>query len=194
VVGFLILTIGVRLALKAVRELIDTGLSEQELARLGATIRSTPGVVGLHEVRTRRMADRVLCDAHVQVAPHITVSEGHQISDAVFSRVRAAHADVKDVLVHIDPENDAALQSVPIGKLPDRTEIVRSVCELLGDDGVEPVRVQIHYLGGRIEAEVILPASALPTLDINLQRERIRSALETHTQFRAIRFFVETAP
>ena len=66
-VGFLILHMGVRLAWKAVRELIDTGLPEEELKRLRKTIESTPGVIGLHEMRTRRMADRVLCDAHVQV-------------------------------------------------------------------------------------------------------------------------------
>ncbi|HAF54427.1 MAG TPA: cation-efflux pump, partial [Thauera sp.] len=42
VVGFLILHMGVRLAWKAVRELIDTGLPEEELKRLRKTIESTP--------------------------------------------------------------------------------------------------------------------------------------------------------
>ncbi|MBS0542191.1 MAG: cation transporter, partial [Proteobacteria bacterium] len=91
IVGFLILHMGFRFALKAVRELIDTGLPEEELARLRRTILDTPGVVSLHDMRTRRMAHRVLCDAHVQVEPRLTVSEGHRVSDSVYARVRAAH-------------------------------------------------------------------------------------------------------
>ena len=90
VVGFLILHMGVKLAWKSVGELIDTGLPEEELQRLRQTIETTPGVIGLHDMRTRRMADRVLCDAHVQVDPRLTVSEGHRVSDAVYLRVRSA--------------------------------------------------------------------------------------------------------
>ncbi|MDR1853386.1 MAG: cation diffusion facilitator family transporter, partial [Azoarcus sp.] len=56
VVGFLILRMGLRLAWGAVSELIDTGLSPEELEKMRQTIAATPGVAGLHELRTRRMA------------------------------------------------------------------------------------------------------------------------------------------
>ncbi len=193
VVGFLILHMGIRLALKSVRELIDTGLPEEELERLRTTIRETPGVIGLHEMRTRRMADRVLCDAHVQVDPRLTVSEGHRVSDAVYLRVRAAHPEVRDVLVHIDPEDDGELQAVPPGPLPERDEILARMRGLLGPAFAEPRRVQIHYLGQRVEVEIILPsapaAEALETL-----RSRRQTWLAEHPHYRNIRVFVEAAP
>ncbi|HNQ76618.1 MAG TPA: cation diffusion facilitator family transporter, partial [Pseudothauera hydrothermalis] len=141
VVGFLIVHMGVRLAWRAVRELIDTGLNEEELERLRRTICQTPGVIGLHDLRTRRMADKVLCDAHVRVEPRITVSEGHRISDAVYFRVRAAHPEVQEMLVHIDAEDDGELQVVPPGPLPDRQQVTTLVHELLGADGPVPLRV-----------------------------------------------------
>ena len=152
-VGFLILHMSVRLAWRAVRELIDTGLPEAELARLRQTILATPGVLGLHALRTRRMADRVLCDAHIRVAPRITVSEGHRVSDTVHLRVREAHPEVRDVLVHIDPEDDEELQAVPPGPIPERTEVLATVAALLGAGGPAPQRVQIHYLGHRVDVE-----------------------------------------
>lgn len=194
-VGFLIAGIGLRFVWRSIRELVDTGLSEQELARLRKTIHGTPGVIGLHDLRTRRMADRVLCDAHVQVAPHITVSEGHRISDAVFFRVRAAHPEVRDVLVHIDAEDDASLQSAPPRRLPDRAEIVRELGALLGDDLPPLSRVQIHYLGDRVEAEVLLPPEGVgDRLDSAALEARIEALLAARPEYRAISVFVRLAP
>ncbi len=193
VVGFLILHMGIRLAWKSIRELIDTGLPEEELERLRQTIRETPGVIGLHDMRTRRMADRVLCDAHVQVDPRLTVSEGHRVSDSVYLRVRAAHPEVRDVLVHIDPEDDGELQVVPPGPLPERGEILARVRELLGPGSVEPRRVQIHYLGQRVEVEIILPATP-DEAALEALRSRRKTLLAEHPHYRNIRVFVEIAP
>lgn len=193
VVGFLILHMGLRLAWKSIGELIDTGLPEEELERLRATIRETPGVIGLHDMRTRRMADRVLCDAHVQVDPRLTVSEGHRVSDAVYLRVRAAHPEVRDVLVHIDPEDDGELQAVPPGPLPERVEILARMRELLGPAFAEPRRVQIHYLGQRVEVEIILP-SAPAAEALEMLQSRRKAWLAEHPHYRNIRVFVETAP
>lgn len=193
VVGFLILHMGIRLALKAVRELIDTGLPAEELARLRRTIEDTPGVIGLHDMRTRRMADRVLCDAHVQVSPHITVSEGHRISDAVYFRVRDAHPEVRDVLVHIDPEDDTDLQVVPAGPVPERAEVLADVRLLLGPEVPQPKRVQIHYLGQRLEVELFLPP-ALDQGQVTAIRNRVDAWLEEHPHYRAIRLLQEIAP
>ena len=193
VVGFLILHMGLRLGLKSVRELIDTGLPEEELERLRETIRQTPGVIGLHEMRTRRMADRVLCDAHVQVDPRLTVSEGHRVSDAVYLRVRSAHPEVRDVLVHIDPEDDGDLQAVPPGPLPERSEIVDRMRELLGPGIAEPRRIQLHYLGQRVEVEIILP-SAPGATELDALRARRLAWLAGQPHYRNIRVFIEIAP
>ncbi|AUL99215.1 cation transporter [Zoogloeaceae bacteirum Par-f-2] len=192
VVGFLIVHMGVRLAWRAVRELIDTGLNEEELERLRRTICQTPGVIGLHDLRTRRMADKVLCDAHVRVEPRITVSEGHRISDAVYFRVRAGHPEVREMLVHIDAEDDGELQVVPPGPLPDRQQVTTMVRELLGADGPAPLRVDIHYLGDRLEVEVLLPCSPLAAPDA--LRQRVAAAIEQNPTYRGIEFYQRIAP
>ncbi len=193
VVGFLILHMGVRLAWRAIRELIDTGLSEEELADLRETIEQTPGVIGLHDMRTRRMAGRVLCDAHVQVSPRLTVSEGHRVSDGVYLRVRAAHPEVKDVLVHIDPEDDGELQTVPPGPLPERKEVLATIGVLLGPDMPEPRRVQIHYLGNRVDVEVLLNATP-PMAEQEALRQRTRNWLSGHAHYRSISLYAPLAP
>lgn len=193
-VGFLILSMGLRVAWRAGRELIDTGLGEAQLARLRETIRGTPGVIDLHDLRTRRMADRVLCDTHIQVDARITVSEGHYISDAVYKRVREAHPDVRDVLVHIDTEHDGAPRKAPPPALPGRAEVVRAVRSLLGDDAPAPLRVQVHYLGGGIEVEAIFPRSEWTRIDPETLARRVAALRNRAPEYRAITFFVQAAP
>ncbi|MDP1652193.1 MAG: cation diffusion facilitator family transporter [Rhodocyclaceae bacterium] len=109
VVGGMIIKTGFGFAWEAMRELIDTGLSAEDVAAIRATLAETPGVVDLHELRTRRMAHQVLVDVHVQVDGNITVAAGHEIGEQARSRVLAAHPEVLDVLIHLDPENDSLI-------------------------------------------------------------------------------------
>jgi len=109
VVGGMIIKAGLGFAWEAMRELIDTGLPAAEVAAIRQTLAATPGVVDLHELRTRRMAHRVFVDVHVQVDGDITVREGHEIGEEARRRVLATHPEVLDVLIHLDPENDSNL-------------------------------------------------------------------------------------
>lgn len=155
IVGFMILRIGAVFSWDALRELMDEGLSDQELAAIRATIESTPGVIDLHELRTRRMAHKVLVDTHLHVEGRISVSEGHRIGEAARRRVLEAHSDVLDVLVHVDAEED--LEPVPgTHELPDRIEVERLVAGMLGLPPQAIERTVLHYLDGQVEAEVFL--------------------------------------
>ena len=201
-VGFLIMGIGSRQVWRAVRELIDTGLSPEELARLRQTISDTPGVIGLHELRTRRMAHCVLCDAHVQVDPRITVSEGHYISDSVSLAARVQHSEISEVLVHVDTEDDAPIQP-RAGRLPGRAAVLADMSALIAGEGEDEdegegeaapfQRLQVHYIAGQVEVEVYFPpreaASSLTTL-----RQRTSVWLSTRPDYRAIHYYVQIAP
>jgi cation diffusion facilitator family transporter len=154
IVGFMIVRMGVVFAWDAVLELIDTGLSADEVASIRQVIIDTPGVSSLHELRTRRMAHRSLVDAHVCVDPRISVSEGHRIAEMTRKRILESHSSVSDVLVHVDVEDDLDHDSNS-QNVPDRSELMRQLTPLL--KGLpEPERVLLHYLGGRVEAEIYL--------------------------------------
>lgn len=194
VVGFLIVRVGVGLGWRAIRELIDTGLPADDVARIRETVRATPGVIDSHDLRTRRMADRVLCDTHVLVAPRISVSEGHRISNRIHQAIRAAHPEVRDVLVHVDVEDDHGLSPTAPDTLPERAEVTRDIGELLEDQAVAKPRILLHYLGGKVEVEVLLDASAGERLDHDALKCRTQIWLNEHPAYRSITFFVQSAP
>jgi cation diffusion facilitator family transporter len=193
IVGLMILRMGAVFAWDALRELMDEGLSDQEVAAIRETVRATPGVVGLHELRTRRMAHKVLIDAHVQVDGHISVSEGHRIGEEVRKRVLTAHDDVLDMLVHVDPENDFSAAAAT--DLPGREALMVHLRDLLGQDAPECQRIQLHYLGQRVEAELFLPLSvALDTERMRRLEVRLAENLPGDRYFRAVSLHCTMAP
>ena len=189
VVGFLILRMGVLQSWGAVRELIDTGLPNEELVRLRQTISDTPGVTGLHDLRTRRMAHRVLCDAHVQVDSRITVSEGHYISESVLLAVRRAHPDIGEVLVHVDTEDDdmERLFTERTERLPDRAAVLADLATLIGEH-LPLHRLQLHYLEGQVEIEVYFSPDA-PLSDVEPLKQRVDAWLAERPRYRRVRFY-----
>ena len=161
IVGALIIKMGWEFSRGALEELVDQGADAAMTEEIRARIRQTPGVLDLHDLRTRRMADRILVDAHVHVAPRISVSEGHRVAEHVRANVRLSCPQVLDVLVHIDPEDDS-LAHVTDGEADlsrERLEAwVASEAERIwGHSALAPERVQLHYLNGQVEVEVMLP-------------------------------------
>ncbi|MFN3397105.1 MAG: cation diffusion facilitator family transporter [Sulfurimicrobium sp.] len=152
-VAAMIFRMGWRQAYQSLMELIDTSLDEPEVAAIRATLLATPGVQGLHELRTRRMGDHALVDAHVLVDPKISVSEGHYVAETARARVLKAHAAL-DVMVHVDPEDDSAVKRSM--HLPPREELLRLLSQRLGNGLPPPEQIVLHYLGGKVDAEILL--------------------------------------
>ncbi|HQS58921.1 MAG TPA: cation diffusion facilitator family transporter [Gallionellaceae bacterium] len=153
VVGGMIAHMGGKFALEALSELVDTGLDEEEVNAIRQTLLSAPGVRSLHELRTRKMADNALVDAHIIVDPKISVSEGHYIAESARLAVLHNH-HVLDVMVHIDPEDDALAK--PNVHLPSRELLLGHLNTRLGDVQLPVTRSVLHYLDGKIDAELFL--------------------------------------
>lgn len=165
VVAAMIAKIGWGLMWQSVRELIDTGLERERVVAVEHAIQSVPGVKALHMLRSRRMGSDALVDVHILVEPTLSVSEGHQISETVRARLIRQFEEITDVLVHIDPEDDATVS--PSQHLPQRDEmLVRLRREWRGLDEARRLRrVTLHYLGGKVNVELVLPLAVVTDLD-----------------------------
>ena len=86
----------------ALNDLMDRGADKQEVDAIHRTIADTPGVLGVHDLKTRRMGDMLVADAHIVVTADITVEAGHGIAVEARRRVMQQHA-VLNLMTHIDP-------------------------------------------------------------------------------------------
>ena len=168
-VGLMIAKIGWDLAWHSIRELVDTGLDAERVEAIREIILAVDGVVSLHILRTRRMAGEALVDVHIQVAPHISVSEGHYVSETVRARIIKEIEEVTDVMVHIDPENDEV--TPPNTGLPLRRKLMAQLeDQWRGLEAASRIEeVTLHYLEGQIQVELKLP---LAILEGNAQESR----------------------
>lgn len=101
-VGLMIGKMGWSFGASAFHDLMDRSADEQEVAAISATLLETPGVLGVHDVRTRKMGDMILVDAHIEVNANLTVEVGHDIGLAARHAVMQRHR-VLNLLTHIDP-------------------------------------------------------------------------------------------
>ncbi len=157
IVGIMIAKIGVSLVLESVRELVDTSLPDDQVAKIRNQIAKTDGVKAIHLIRTRKMGEDAYVDLHIQVDSYISVSEGHMIADLVRYNLRQNFEEIADVLVHTDPEDDEF--KTEIAQPPSRTAILQNLRSLWGDFYEQVRDVNIHYLDGHVELEIILPVT-----------------------------------
>ncbi len=187
VVGVMIAYMGIQFARDALLELVDTGLDEAEVRAIRNTLKAVPGVNGLHELRTRKMADNALVDAHIIVDPKISVSEGHYIAEAARSAVLKAH-HVLDVMVHIDSEDDALAK--PNARLPQRHLLLAHLNQRLGKGLPASTRIVLHYLQGKIEAEIVFASP----VDLDAWRGKLAAIAADDPYFRSIQVYQGDAP
>jgi cation diffusion facilitator family transporter len=161
VVAVMIAKVAIELGWQALGELVDTGLAADDLDAIRKTILSVSGVKALHLLRTRRVGGQALADVHIIVDDHVSVSEGHQISEAVRSRLIKEIAPMTDVMVHIDTEED--VEGPSCEGLPLRDELLKRLDGYFQaiPEARRIEQVTLHYLDGHIDIELLLPLSAV---------------------------------
>ena len=102
IVGFMVGKMGWSFSWNALHDLMDRAVDEQEVQAIRETLIETPGVRNVHDVRTRKMGDMVVVDAHLEVDADITVEAGHAIAVLARQRVLQRHR-VLNLMTHIDP-------------------------------------------------------------------------------------------
>lgn len=102
IVGLMIGKMGWEFGSDAFHDLMDRSANEHEVQSITDTLLATPGVLGVHDVRTRKMGDMILVDAHLEVDATLTVEAGHDIGVAARHAVMQRHR-VLNLLTHVDP-------------------------------------------------------------------------------------------
>jgi cation diffusion facilitator family transporter len=101
-----IVVTGVRLLNRSSRVLVDEALPSEEVAAIRGAVEAfgPRGVVGYHELRTRRAGSRRYVDLHVQFRAGTSLESAHrtahELQDVIGARLHRA-----DVLIHLEPED-----------------------------------------------------------------------------------------
>jgi cation diffusion facilitator family transporter len=106
IVAAAIVVTGVKLLNRSSRVLVDEALPPEEVGSIREAIErfGAEGVVGYHELRTRRAGSRRYVDLHVQFRSGTSLEDAHRIAHELQDMIAARISGV-DVLIHLEPED-----------------------------------------------------------------------------------------
>lgn len=185
IVGFMIIKMGVNYGWSSVKELVDTAVEPAMLEQIETIIKSIEGVKKIHQLRSRSMGGEILIDVHIIVSPFISVSEGHYIAQHVDRALVNQLTAVRDVTVHVDPEDDEV--SCPSIHLPNRNELENTLLLPWQSDFPELSGWTLHYLDGKQIIDLYFSEGFQKWEKL---KDRIDADLKLSTDIK-IRFFYE---
>ncbi|MCK5542201.1 MAG: cation transporter [Desulfobacterales bacterium] len=104
IVSAFILKLSFSIVISNINELIDTGISNEEIENIYKIINSNADVNGCHKIRTRKLGSSVYIDLHLEVDGNLTVSKGHLISEEVKNDLIRGNRKIIDVMIHLEPD------------------------------------------------------------------------------------------
>jgi cation diffusion facilitator family transporter len=103
IIGLIVIFMGFRVVRETALLLMDTMPEPAQMAALRAEALTVPGALGVDKCYARKTGLRYHVDLHLEVDPHLSVLESHEIARAVKRHLKNRLDWVADVLVHVEP-------------------------------------------------------------------------------------------
>mgnify|MGYP002521066372 FL=1 len=107
VISIFILVMAVKMSVPAIKELLDVSLPDEIEQQIETTAKSIPGVIDLHELKTRREGPGIIMEGHLVLNSHISLKEAHDISKKVEDALRKKFGSETQISLHLEPEDDS---------------------------------------------------------------------------------------
>ena len=107
VVGGMLVKVAWDLLKVSTGELTDSSLSAETEREIEDIIRSFPQVSEPHNLRTRRIGNRIAIEAHVRLDGAMSLNEAHDIVSAIEDRIRERFGHGTIVTIHMEPVKTA---------------------------------------------------------------------------------------
>jgi hypothetical protein len=184
-VALIIAKIGWELCTDSLVELVDTAVSKQRREEFESCILSIDGIRGITDLRSRSTGGKIILEVRLLVNSYISVSEGHQLGELANKSLVRQFADVSEVLIHIDPIQHETIQDE--SQLPERTQVIASLkaCWENLIDHKTIASIDLHYLGGAIEVDLVLDVEVLSMATAR----RLEAVIEAEPHITRLRIF-----
>ena len=104
VVGAMLVKVAWDLLGPSFGELTDKSLSQVEEKEMLDIIESVDGVSAPHNLRTRRIGNRIAAEVHIRLNGSMSLSEAHEKASEVERRFRERFGKDSHIIVHMEPE------------------------------------------------------------------------------------------
>ena len=103
VISALIFKVGIEIIKPAIDELLERSLPVPTVVEIENIMYETPGVRGLHHLRTRRIGNNIAIEVHLKMDGNLTLTQAHEIASEVERRIRARFGQETHIGIHMEP-------------------------------------------------------------------------------------------
>jgi len=103
VVGAMLVKVAWELLGPSFGELTDSSLPAETEREMLNIIKSIPGVEDPHNLRTRRIGNRIAAEVHIRLDGEMTLSEAHEKASEVECLLKERFGEQSHIIVHMEP-------------------------------------------------------------------------------------------
>lgn len=102
-VGLMLMKVAYDLLKASVDELTESSLPEGMEQEIAAIIDSFPGITEPHNLRTRRIGNRIAIEAHVRMDGNMPLREAHDCASAIERKLKERFGPATHISIHMEP-------------------------------------------------------------------------------------------
>ena len=103
IVGFMLIKVAVELLKQSMGELTECSLPEDTEREIVSIIKSFPGIFEPHNLRTRKIGNRIAIEAHVRMDGSMSLTEAHNRASAIERSLKEKYGPRTHVTIHMEP-------------------------------------------------------------------------------------------
>lgn len=108
VVSVFIVKSGYDIVKPCISELLEASLPEDKEKEIMDLVTGVPGIVFVHNLRTRRIGNGIAVDLHAKMDGNLTLSEAHEKATAAENAIKSAFGDNSIINIHMEPAKESA--------------------------------------------------------------------------------------
>lgn len=107
VLSFFIFKVAFDVSYKNLNELLEASLDSETYRSIEDILNSTEGVLGFHELKTRKIGNAMAADVHIEVDRDLNIVDAHEISTQIENRLKEICGSNGHFSIHVEPCSDS---------------------------------------------------------------------------------------
>lgn len=108
VVSFFIIKSGYDISKPCINELLEASLPEDQEAEILKIVNDIPGILNIHNLRTRRIGNGIAIDLHAKMDGNQSLLDAHSKATAAEKALKSKFGDNTLVNIHMEPFSDSS--------------------------------------------------------------------------------------
>lgn len=107
VVSFFIIKSGYDIMRPCISELLEASLPEEQEKEIRRLVKSVPGIIALHNLRTRRIGNGIAVDLHAKMDGYQSLSDAHAKATLAEKAIKSKFGNNSIINIHMEPIVDS---------------------------------------------------------------------------------------